>query len=205
METAAEILLRWHYLGLFLVLLVEEGGVPLPVPGDLFIAAMGFLASRGEASFAPTAAVVTAATVLGAGFLYLVSRRLGRPLLLRVARRLGYSEEREARVEAWIARRGPAAIVVGRLVPGLRIVMTVAAGALRVDGRVFVTGTALAGLVWATLYFWIGWLAGHGWGRLEGARLGAWPLVAALAVTGAGALAWRARDRRGRKTSPTPR
>jgi len=198
-ETAAEFLLRWHYLGLFLVILVEEGGLPLPVPGDLFIAAMGFLAFQGSASFAPTAAVVTVATVLGAGFLYLVSRRLGRPLLLRMARRFGYSAEREARVEAWIARRGPAAIVVGRLIPGLRIVMTVAAGALRVDGRVFFTGTALAGMVWATLYFWIGWLAGHGWGRLEGARLGAWPLAAALLVAGLGALAWRVSARRRRQ------
>ena len=41
--------------------------MPLPVPGDLFIAAMGFLAHSGRAAFAPTAAVVTVATVLGAG------------------------------------------------------------------------------------------------------------------------------------------
>lgn len=191
MDQAAEWLLRWHYLGLFLVLLAEEGGVPLPVPGDLFIAAMGFLAREGHASFPATAAVVTVATVLGSTFLYAVSRRIGRPVILRVARRLGYDEAREARVEAWIGRRGPAAIVVGRLIPGLRIVMTVAAGALRVDLRVFTVGTALAGALWATIYFWLGWGVGHGYEHLAGSGFPVWPLVAALAAAAVAVLAWR--------------
>jgi len=195
-EAAAEFLVRWHYLGLFAIILVEEGGFPLPVPGDLFIAAMGFLAFQGQASFVPTAAVVTSATVVGAGFLYVVSRKLGRPLLLRMARRFGYDQAREARVEAWIGRRGPVAIVVGRLIPGLRIVMTVAAGALRVDGRVFVLGTTAAGVVWATLYFWAGWLVGHGYGRLRGSALPLWPLAAAAALLLVAFAAWRLRRRR---------
>ena len=97
--------------------------------GNLFIAAMGFMAHSRRAAWAPTAAVVTAATVLGASILYLVSRHAGRRILLRVARRFGYTEAREARVEAWLARHGAAAVVMGRLIPGLRIVMTVVAGA----------------------------------------------------------------------------
>jgi membrane-associated protein len=202
-ETATEFLLRWHYLGLFLVLLVEEGGVPLPVPGDLFIAAMGFLAHRGLASFGPTAAVVTSATVLGAGFLYLVSRRLGRPLLLRFARRFGYTEAREARVEAWIQGQGPLSIVVGRHIPGLRIVLTVAAGALRVDPKVFFVGTALAGAVWATIYFWLGWAVAQGYGELEGAGLGVWPVAVGLGVVAVGFVVWRVvRARGARRDGP---
>jgi membrane protein DedA with SNARE-associated domain len=194
-EAAAEFLLRWHYLGLFAIILAEEAGVPLPVPGDLFIAAMGFLSFQGAAAYAPTAAVVTVATGCGAGFLYVVSRRLGRPLLLRMARRFGYDEAREARVEAWVGRRGPLAIVVGRLIPGLRIVMTVAVGALRVDWRTFAVGTTAAGLVWATIYFWAGWLAGNGWGRLRDTRLPVWPLAGVAAVALVLVLAWRLRAR----------
>jgi membrane protein DedA with SNARE-associated domain len=128
-ESPADFLARWQYAGLFAVILVEEAGVPLPLPGDLFIAAMGVLAHAGRASFAPTAAVVSLATVLGAGLLYLVSRHAGRPLIVRVARRLGYTPDREARLEGWLARRGASAVVIGRLVPGLRIVMTVVARA----------------------------------------------------------------------------
>jgi membrane protein DedA with SNARE-associated domain len=153
-ESPADFLTRWQYTGLFAVILVEEAGVPLPLPGDLFIAAMGFLAHAGRASYAPTAAVVTIATVLGAGILYLLARHAGRPLIVRVARRLGYTEEREVRLEAWLARRGAAAVVLGRLIPGLRIVMTVVAGALRLRQSTFALGTLVAGLLWATVYFW---------------------------------------------------
>jgi membrane protein DedA with SNARE-associated domain len=164
-EHAAAFLARWKYLGLFAAILAEEAGVPLPIPGDLFIAAMGFMAYRGGAAFAPVVAVVTAATVAGAMALYLLSRHAGRPMVVKVARRLGWSEERERRVEGWLARRGWAAVVVGRLVPGLRIVMTVVAGALRLEPRTFAAGTLVAGVLWSCIYFWIGWGAAAGWAR----------------------------------------
>jgi membrane-associated protein len=193
-QAAADFLLRWQYAGLFLVILAEEAGVPLPLPGDLFIATMGFLAHSHRAAFAPTALVVATATVLGATFLYAVARTAGRPLLVRVGRRFGYTAEREARLEGWLARRGAAAVVVGRLVPGLRIVMTVLAGALRLPLRTFVAGTAVAGLVWATLYFWLGYALGAGVEWLGPETLArAWPVLAvALAAAGAVAiLRWR--------------
>jgi len=197
-DRATELLARFHYLGLFAVILMEEAGVPLPVPGDLFILAMGALAQRGGAAFVPTAAVVTSATLIGAAALYQVSRHAGRPLLLRVARRFGYTAAREARVEAWLARRGAVAVAVGRLVPGLRIVMTVVAGALRLPAVPFVLGTLVAGLAWATIYFWLGWALAAGVARLgpEGLPGGGWPIAAGLALGAAGAwLAWRRRGR----------
>lgn len=163
-----EFIEKWHYAGLFAVVFVEEAGVPLPVPGDLFIAAAGFLAHRGRAAGLPVVAIVTAATVLGAGILFTLARRGGRPLLQKYARRFGYTEERERRVEGWLARRGPATVVLGRLVPGLRIVMTVVAGALGMERVPFVVGTFFAGALWGTIYFWIGWAVAAGWTQLAG-------------------------------------
>jgi len=197
-ETPSEFLARWHYGGLFAVILAEEAGVPLPIPGDLFIAAMGFLAHRGGAAFAPTAAVVTAATVIGATVLYLVSRHAGRPLLVKVARRFGFTEAREQRLEGWLLRHGATAVVVGRLVPGLRIVMTVVAGVLRLRHSTFVVGTFFAGLLWSTIYFWLGWALGAGYERLAGRLpIGAiWPWVLGVVGLLAAALVvwrWRAR------------
>ncbi len=193
METPADFLARWHYGGLFLVILAEEGGIPLPVPGDLFIAAMGFLAHQGRASFAPTAAVVTTATVIGATVLYLVSRHAGRPLLVKVMRRFGFTEAREQRLEGWLTRHGATAVVVGRLIPGLRIVMTVVAGVLRLRHRTFVVGTFFAGLTWSTIYFWLGWALGAGYERVAGQvpldRL--WPWAAGAAALLALAVLWR--------------
>jgi len=186
-DDPASFLARWHYLGLFLVLLLEEAGVPLPIPGDLFIAAMGFLASTGRASFFPAAGVVVAATFLGATALYQVSRHAGRRLLSFGGRWLGYDATREARLEGWLHRQGALGVVVGRLVPGLRIVMTLVAGALRLPLPTFFVGTLVAGAVWATLYFWLGYLLGSGYQRMAGP--GAIPHWAVFAGIGAAAAA----------------
>ena len=198
MESPADFLARWHYGGLFLVILAEEGGVPLPIPGDLFIAAMGFLAHRGLAAYAPTTAVVTAATVIGATALYLVSRHAGRPLLVKVMRRFGFTEAREQRLEGWLTRHGATAVVVGRLVPGLRIVMTVVAGVLRLRHRTFVVGTFFAGIIWSTIYFWLGWALGAGYERVAGrvAFEALWPWAAGAAALLALVFLWRWRARR---------
>jgi membrane protein DedA with SNARE-associated domain len=205
-QDPAAFLARWHYLGLFAVILAEEAGVPLPIPGDLFIAAMGFLASTGRGSFLPTVAVVTGATVLGAGFLFLVSRHAAGRLLAWASRWFGFDATRAARLEGWLHRRGAWAVVLGRLVPGLRIVMTVVAGALRLPQPTFALGTLVAGALWATIYFWLGWLLGAGYQRLAGeGAVPHWALVA-----GAGALAAAAfillllRGRRRRAAPPAP-
>ncbi|HET6437845.1 MAG TPA: DedA family protein [Anaeromyxobacter sp.] len=185
----AAFLQRWHYLGLFAVLFIEEAGIPLPVPGDLFIAAMGFLASTGRASYLPAAGAVTGATVLGSSLLYLVSRHARRRLLSFAGRWLGYTSEKQARLEGWLSRHGAWAVVVGRLIPGLRIVMTVVAGALGVRRSTFALGTLLAGLIWATIYFFLGYALGSGYQRLAGeGELPPFVLAAAAAALVAGAV-----------------
>jgi membrane protein DedA with SNARE-associated domain len=209
-QDPAAFLQRWHYWGLFAVILAEESGIPLPLPGDLFIAAMGFLASTGAArsrwtSFVYAALVVTGATVLGASFLYLLSRRFGVRLLGWAGRWLGYDAGKQVRLERWLQRNGFLAVAVGRLIPGLRIVMTVVAGALRLRHLTFSLGTLVAGLVWATSYFWLGYVLGSGYQRLAGRGVMPPWLVIALAALGvAGALiALRVRSRR-RAGGPPP-
>jgi membrane-associated protein len=207
---AQEVLQRWHYWGLFAIILAEESGVPLPIPGDVFIAAMGFLASTGLdrnrwTSFAYAALVVTGATVVGASILFLLSRRFGPRLLAWAGRWLGYDQAKRARLEAWLQRNGVLAVVVGRLIPGLRIVMTIVAGALRMRHATFSLGTLVAGLVWATLYFWIGFALGSGYQRLAGrGHLPPWLVVAVVAAALAIAVLLLRRRGRARRDTGAP-
>ncbi len=204
----AAFLERWHYLGLFAVIFAEEAGVPLPIPGDLFIAAMGFLASSGRASYVPAAAMVTAATVLGASLLFMLSRHAGHRILAWAGRWLGYDAARQARLEARLQRHGATTVVFGRLIPGLRIVMTVLAGALRMRHSTFALGTLVAGLLWATIYFWLGYLLGSGYQRLEGpGAVPHWLVPVAIAIAVATVvivLRRRNRRRRGMAGPPPP-
>src|SRR5262245_47804161 len=81
-------------LGLAVALLfVKEVGVPLPVPGDLVVLGTGAAVSRsdGVATLAPllALAVIVGATIVGGAIQFLIVRGAGRPVVLRVLRRIG--------------------------------------------------------------------------------------------------------------------
>lgn len=155
-------LAQWQYLGAFIGIFLEESGVPLPVPGDVFIAALGASGRAGHASYLITTLVVVGATVTGSAILFEISRRLGEPLLRRVGHRFGFSGARADRVEDWLNTHGAVTVALGRLVPGFRILLTVAAGALRMGRATFLLGAASAAVLWAAIYYWLGYALGAG-------------------------------------------
>lgn len=162
MDPVLAFLARWQYAGAFLGIFLEESGVPLPVPGDVFIAALGAAGRAGHASYVMATFVVVGATVSGSAVLFEVSRRLGEPLLRRVGHRFGFDGRRADRVEDWLKTHGTLTIALGRLVPGFRIVLTVAAGTLRMGRAPFLAGAAAAAVLWAAIYYWLGYALGAG-------------------------------------------
>ena len=155
-------LAQWQYLGAFVGIFLEESGVPLPVPGDVFIAALGASGRAGHANYFMATLVVFSATMLGSTILFEVSRRLGHPLLRRVGHRFGFDGERADRMEVWLNTHGSVTVALGRLVPGFRIVLTVAAGALKMSRAAFLIGAAAASILWAAIYYWLGYALGAG-------------------------------------------
>jgi membrane protein DedA with SNARE-associated domain len=143
------------YLTAYPLLYIEESGIPLLAPGDVFMLYVG-------AHVAHTAPALVAAwlgfvlvVVAGATNLYLVSRRLGRRVVRsRVARIAHVTPERMEKAEAWFHRYGWAAIIFGRHVPGLRVPITVACGVLKVPYPIFAGSVALSTAAWAG--FWVG-------------------------------------------------
>lgn len=152
-----------QYAGLFFLLLIEEAGIPLPLPGDTLIVLVGVRSRTGGANAALAILLVAAAATLGSSALYWLARRGGRPALARYGRFLHLHGERVDRMEARFRRWGPWAIVLGRLIPGLRTPTSVMAGLFRVPYRVFAPCTALSALLWSLFYFYLGALFEPQW------------------------------------------
>src|SRR5215210_5342892 len=93
-------------IALFFWLLLEEAGLPMPIPGDLVILAAGARVGQGRMNFALAVLLVQAATLLGASFLYWVARRGGRSLLYRYGKYLHLEADRLAHAEEFLRRRG---------------------------------------------------------------------------------------------------
>lgn len=161
------------YLTSYPLLYIEEAGIPLPAPGDVFILYAGAHVPHSALPLAAAWLGFVLVVLAGASTLYWISRRLGRDLAHSgMGRLIHVTPERLDRAEAWFARYGALAIIFGRHVPGLRIPITVACGVLRVSYRLFAVCVAIASAVWAG--FWLGvgavfglraeaFLAGHRW------------------------------------------
>lgn len=137
-------------------LYVEESGVPLLLPGDVFVMYIGRHASGPLGWLAAWLAVI-AAVVLGATNLYWIARKWGRGVLgSRLGRAVHLTPERVARAERWFARYGAWALIFGRHVPGFRVPITIAAGTLQVRYPVFAASVAVSTATWAAFFLFIG-------------------------------------------------
>ena len=144
----------------FVFLLIEEAGVPVPIPGDFLMLLLGVRARIGTVSLWQAIVVMEAATIVGASFLYFVSARAGRGLVYRYGPVLRLTPERLDRAEQWLRRHGILAVFLGRLIPGLRIVTAVGCGVFGIPSRVFLPAMSVGALLYIVAYTLVGYLFG---------------------------------------------
>lgn len=136
---------------------LEESGVPLPVPGDVFVLYLGHALASSAALLIAAWAGLVAAVVAGASNLYLISRIWGRRVVEgRIGTLLHVTPERLRKAELAFDRWGVLALVLGRHVIGLRVPLTVAAGILRIPYPVFASSVAVSSGVWAAIWLGLG-------------------------------------------------
>jgi len=178
---------------LFLVLMVESLGIPSPSEFSLVYA--GVLASQGHLSLPLVVLTGAFGSTVGANLAYWIALRGGRLLILKYGGSIGLNEDRLARAEAFFARSGPLAIVVGRVISGVRALISYPAGLFEMPYGQFLAYTAIGALIWPILAAGAGYLVGPHWHVLLYWLSRIWLLiVAAFAVVLA---IWLASRRRG--------
>jgi len=151
------ILHRYTYLASYGLLYLEESGIPLPAPGDVFVMYVGAHVPRYLAAWLIAWLGLIGVVVLGATNLFFISKRYGRRLAEgRFGEVVHLNPERLARAERWFKRYGVVAIIFGRHIPGFRVPITVAAGVLRVRYPVFAASVAVSTGIWAGIVMVIG-------------------------------------------------
>ena len=144
------------YLALFLLLFIEEAGIPLPAPGDTIILLAGAEVANGRASAPSVVSLVVLATLCGSSILYWVSRLGGMTVLGRLCRFAHIPEERVEGVGRWLRSHPGPVIVFGRLTPGFRTITSIAAGTFGVAYLPFLVYTGISATIWAILYLILG-------------------------------------------------
>jgi len=145
--------LEHQYVVLFLVVAIEEAGVPLPAPTDVVIAFYGYRARGNIPDLAQVVLVCALASTVGTLVPYFLARRFGPSVAHRLAI---WIDVDPAQVDRWterIHRHGFIAVVVGRLIPGARVVMSLVAGTAKVPVYQFSPGVFIAASIYWT--FWV--------------------------------------------------
>lgn len=142
------------------LLFIEEMGVPIPfAPGDLMLIIGGVAIASGTVQATAFVPAAFLASVAGA----LVGREIfaliGRPALLRAADALRFRHAVD-RATGLLQRQGWRAVLIGRLIPGLRIHTTQVAGATRMSRRSFVAGLVPAVAIYIGVFTGLGFVFG---------------------------------------------
>jgi membrane-associated protein len=150
-------------IGLILVVFIESGLIPAPLPGDSILFLAGAFAATTKAGdpHLNLAVVVfgsLAAAILGAQLGYLIGNRYGTRLFKPDARL--FKSEYLERAQEFFDKRGPRAVVLARFIPFVRTVVPMLAGAGKMPLRKFVTANVIGATIWAVgvslLGFWLG-------------------------------------------------
>jgi membrane-associated protein len=166
-SVVGHLLRQFGLVAAFALLYAEESGVPMPMPGDVFVMYVGHHAGHSLLTWLAAWTGLIAVVVLGASNLYWISQRWGRSIVEhRLAKLLHLTPARIDRAERWFARYGVWTLVFGRHVPGLRVPLTVAAGIFRVRYRVFIASVAISTAVWAGFFMTLGAVFGGRIGQL---------------------------------------
>jgi membrane protein DedA with SNARE-associated domain len=146
--------LEWGYLGVFVMMAVES--TIFPLPSEVVIPPAAYWASQGHLSFWGVVAAATLGSWAGATLSYAVASFLGRPLILRYGRYVMLSESKWLMAERWIHRYSAGGVFFARLLPVVRHLVSLPAGAARMPFATFTAMTLAGSLVWSTVLAWFG-------------------------------------------------
>lgn len=198
-DWATEIIDSVGLIGVALLVALES--VIPPIPSELVLLLAGFNVHQGNFTFIGAVIAATVGSVLGALILYALGALLSEErliwLLHKVGRFVGFTQKDIDRGFVWFERHGAPVVFFGRLIPLVRSVVSIPAGAARMPLGKFVLWTALGSSVWNVAWIAIGQLLGEQWEKAE-AWAGTFQYVALalLAVVGLGLVAFNFRRKK---------
>lgn len=157
------------YTAIFAAMFLENL-IP-PIPSELIMPLGGFYVQQGQLDFVPVVLAGLLGTVLGAIPWYGVGRVINEQRLETWLRRhgrwIGISPEELLRSRRWFSRYGSALVFWGRLVPGIRTLISVPAGIELMPITPFLIWTTAGSLIWTLLLTFAGWGLGESYSNVE--------------------------------------
>ena len=157
------------YFGIVFLMFLEN--IFPPIPSEFIMPLAGFMASKEQRTLSGVVLAGTIGSVLGALALYYAGYFIGEQRLNRLIDKYGrwltISLEDLERAKGWFAKHGRLAVLVCRLVPGIRSLISIPAGIARMPLVSFLFYTAIGSGFWTALLAYGGYVLGDKFQQVE--------------------------------------
>lgn len=151
-----------NYFTITLLMAIESSFVPFP--SEVVVPPAAWKAASGELNIVLVVAFSTLGSLIGAFINYYLALWIGRPLVYKFAEsKLGHmlllDAHKVKKAEDYFIRKGNISTLIGRLIPGIRQLISIPAGLVKMNLKNFVLYTVIGAGIWNIVLAVIGYLA----------------------------------------------
>jgi len=157
-QTIVEYIGHMGYWGIFFLMFLES--TFFPFPSEIIMIPAGYLAYKGEMNLYIIILVGILGSVAGALLNYYLAMIFGRKFILKYGKYFFIKEETLNKLDSFFAKHGEISTFTGRLIPGIRQLISLPAGLARMHIAKFSFYTALGAGIWVIVLVAVGYLVG---------------------------------------------
>ncbi|MBF4475659.1 MAG: DedA family protein [Methanobacterium formicicum] len=154
------------YWGIFIGMTLESACIP--IPSEVIMPFAGFVVYEGKMSLIGITVIGALGNLFGSLIAYFVGLKGGRPVLEKYGKYILISHNRLEMADRWFKKYGHEAVLISRVLPGIRTFISLPAGIAHMDLKRFITYTFLGSLPWCFVLGYMGVQLGPQWDTIKG-------------------------------------
>ncbi len=158
-QDLVDLIFDWGYLGVFLLMAVESSFIPFP--SEIVMVPAGYLASQGQMNLAMILTSGLAGSMVGAFINYYLAFFVGRRFLELYGKYFFISNAALDKMDEYFLKHGHISTFIGRLIPGIRQLISIPAGLAKMSIVQFSVFTALGAGIWSLVLTLLGYFIGE--------------------------------------------
>ncbi len=156
------------YFGVFVLMILNASAIP--IPSEVTLPFAGFLANQGSLTLLFVIITGILGDLVGSTIGYSIGYFLEENLLLNLIKKYGkfilVTEHDYQKITGWIKKHGAPVVFIGKMTPGIKSFVSIAAGITEVKFTKFIISNFLAGIIYVSLVSCIGFYLGSKWNTL---------------------------------------
>lgn len=155
----------WGYLGIFLLMCVESSFIPFP--SEIVLIPAGMLIADGKMSLPLVFIAAILGSLFGALINYYLAMFVGRRFLNRFGKYFFISQNSLVKMDDFFENHGHISTFTGRLLPGIRQLISIPAGLSKMNLKIFLVYTGAGAGIWSVILIALGYFIGKNQALIE--------------------------------------